>query len=373
MRYLSLCSGIEAASAAWEVIGWKPIAFSEIEPFPCSLLAHRFPDVPNVGDMTQIDGRKYRGTVDLMVGGTPCQGFSIAGKRGGLSDVRSGLAMHFVRLVSEIKPRWFLWENVPGAFSTAAGRDFGTFVRALDGVGYHLAWRVLDAQFFGVPQRRRRIFLVGHSGDWRHPAAVLFEPGCLRRDSPEGGKKRQDVTQALTGCLGAGGADDNRAQAGFYVPEIVSQAMSCKWAKGTSGPAGDEYHNLVCAPLTTKPYADNEAQESKLIIERKLVTCMRQREGKPGGGKWPLLSQDKSLTLATSNDQTLFYGMQVRRLTPLECERLQGFPDGWTDVPHNGKPASDSARYKALGNSMAVPVMRWIGERIAAVQAEMDK
>lgn len=372
MRYLSLCSGIEAASAAWKGLGWKPIAFSEIETFPCSVLAHHFPDVQNVGDMTQIDGRQYRGTVDLLVGGTPCQGFSIAGKRGGLSDVRSGLAMHFVRLVSEIKPRWFLWENVPGAFSTAAGRDFGTFVRALDGVGYHLAWRVLDAQFFGVPQRRRRIFLVGHSGDWRHPAAVLFEPGCLRRDSPEGGKKRQDVTQALTGCLGAGGADDNRAQAGFYVPEIVSQAMSCKWAKGTSGPAGDEYHNLVCAPLTTKPYADNEAQESKLIIERKLVTCMRQREGKPGGGKGPLLSQDKSLTLATSNDQTLFYGMQVRRLTPLECERLQGFPDGWTDVPHNGKPASDSARYKALGNSMAVPVMRWIGERIQRVEDGWD-
>ena len=393
MRFLSLCSGIEAASAAWKGLGWKPIAFSEIEPFPCSVLAHHFPDVPNVGDMTQIDGRKYRGTVDLLVGGTPCQGFSIAGKRGGLSDVRSGLAMHFVRLVAEIKPKWFLWENVPGAFSTAAGRDFGTFIRALDGVGYHLAWRVLDAQFFGVPQRRRRIFLVGHSGDWRHPAAVLFEPGCLRRDSPTGGKKRQDVTQALTGCLGAGGADDNRAQAGFYVPEIVSQAMSCKWAKGTSGPAGDEYHNLVCAPLTTKPYADNEAQESKLVIsqygdkagaltsegydaspcsDRGPTIIMRLREGKPGGGKGPLLSQDKSLTLATSNDQTLFYGMKVRRLTPLECERLQGFPDGWTDVPHNGKPASDSARYKALGNSMAVNVMRWLGERIAAVEAEME-
>lgn len=332
MRFLSLCSGIEAASAAWKGLGWKPIAFSEIEPFPCSVLAHHFPDVPNVGDMTQIDGRKYRGTVDLLVGGTPCQGFSIAGKRGGLSDVRSGLAMHFVRLVSEIKPRWFLWENVPGAFSTAAGRDFGTFVRALDGVGYHLAWRVLDAQFFGVPQRRRRIFLVGHSADWRYPAAVLFEPGCLRRDTEAGGKKRQDVTQALTGCLGAGGADDNRAQGGFYVPEIVSQAMSCKWAKGTSGPAGDEYHNLVCAPLTTRPYADNDAQESRLVI-----SC-------PG----------------------------VRRLTPLECERLQGFPDGWTDVLHEGRPASDSARYKALGNSMAVPVMRWIGERIAAVEAEME-
>lgn len=368
IKYLSLCSGIEAASVAWEQLGWEAVAFSEIEPFPCSVLAHRFPDVQNVGDMTQINGRKYRGAVDLIVGGTPCQGFSVAGKRGGLSDKRSGLAMHFVRLVAEIKPRWFLWENVPGAFSTAAGRDFGTFVRTLDECGYHLAWRVLDAQFFGVPQRRRRIFLVGHSGDWRHPAAVLFEPGCLRRDSQTGKKKRQDVTQAFTGCLGAGGADDNRAQAGFYVPEIVSQAMSCKWAKGTGVPAGDEYHNLVCAPLTTTPYADNESQESKLIIERKLVTCMRVREGKPGGGKWPLLSQDKSLTLATSNDQTLFYGMQVRRLTPLECERLMGFPDGWTDVPHKGRPASDSARYKALGNSMAVPVMRWIGERIQDVE-----
>lgn len=332
MRYLSLCSGIEATSVAWKGLGWTPVAFSEVEPFPCSVLTKRFPDVQNVGDMTRIDGRNFRGTVDLLVGGTPCQGFSVAGKRGGLSDVRSGLAMHFVRLVSEIKPGWIVWENVPGAFSTATGRDFGTFIRALDECGYHLAWRVLDAQFFGVPQRRRRVFLVGHSGGWRHPAAVLFESGCLRRDTEAGGKKRQDVTQALTGCLGAGGADDNRAQAGFYVPEIVSQAMSCKWAKGTSGPAGDEYHNLVCAPLTTRPYADNDAQESRLVI-----SC-------PG----------------------------VRRLTPLECERLQGFPDGWTDVTHKGKPASDSARYKALGNSMAVPVMRWIGERIQQVEEGLD-
>ena len=240
MRYLSLCSGVEAASVAWKGLGWTPVAFSEVAPFPCSVLKHHFPDVPNLGDMTRIRGEVCRGSVDLLVGGTPCQGFSIAGKRGGLADIRSGLAMHFVRLVAEIKPKWFLWENVPGAFSTAAGRDFGTFIRALDGVGYHLAWRVLDAQFFGVPQRRRRIFLVGHSGDWRHPAAVFFEPGCLRRDSPTGGKKRQDVTQALTGCLGAGGADDNRAQAGFY----------------------------VCAPLTTKPYADNDAQESNLVISQ---------------------------------------------------------------------------------------------------------
>lgn len=360
MRFLSLCSGIEAASAAWKGLGWKPIAFSEVAPFPCSVLAHHFPDVPNLGDMTRIGGGVFRGSVDLLVGGTPCQGFSIAGKRGGLADIRSGLAMHLVRLVAEIKPRWFLWENVPGAFSTAAGRDFGTFIRALDGVGYHLAWRVLDAQFFGVPQRRRRVFLVGHSGDWRHPAAVLFESGCLRRDSPTGGKKRQDVTQALTGCLGAGGADDNRAQAGFYVPEIVSQAMSCKWAKGTSGPAGDEYRNLVCAPLTTKPYADNDAQESNLVISQ---------YGHKAGA---LTSEGYDASPCPDRGPTIISYPGVRRLTPLECERLMGFPDGWTDVPHKGKPASNSARYKALGNSMAVNVMRWLGERIAAVEAEME-
>ena len=361
MRYLSLCSGVEAASVAWKGLGWTPVAFSEVAPFPCSVLKHHFPDVPNLGDMTRIRGGFFRGSVDLLVGGTPCQGFSIAGKRGGLADIRSGLAMHLVRLVAEIKPRWFLWENVPGAFSTAAGRDFGTFIRALDGVGYHLAWRVLDAQFFGVPQRRRRISLVGHSGDWRHPAAVLFEPGCLRRDTPAGGKKRQDVTQALTGCLGAGGADDNRAQAGFYVPKIVSQAMSCKWAKGTSGPAGDEYHNLVCAPLTTKTYADNDAQESKLVIS--------QYGDKAG----TLTSEGYDASPCPDRGPTIISYPGVRRLTPLECERLQGFPDGWTDVPHKGKPASDSARYKALGNSMAVNVMRWLGERIAAAEDDIDK
>lgn len=250
--------------------------------------------------------------------------------------------MHFVRLVAEIKPKWFLWENVPGAFSTAAGRDFGTFIRALDGVGYHLAWRVLDAQFFGVPQRRRRIFLVGHSGDWRHPAAFFFEPGCLRRDSSTGGKKRQDVTQALTGCLGAGGADDNRAQAGFYVPEIVSQAMQGSEGYDAS-PCSDRGPTIIAFTERSRP--------GGRTLEFSDVAYCQQN---PGGGR--------------SHNLQIMQGMTVRRLTPLECERLQGFPDCWTDVPYKGKPASDSARYKALGNSMAVPVMRWIGVRIRQVE-----
>lgn len=270
LRYLSVCSGIEAATVAWGPLGWKPVAFSEVERFPYAVLAHHYPDVPNLGDMTQIDGGQYRGTVDLLVGGTPCQGFSIAGKRGGLADIRSGLAMHFVRLVAEIKPKWFLWENVPGAFSTAAGRDFGTFIRALDGVGYHLAWRVLDAQFFGVPQRRRRIFLVGHLGDWRPPVAVLFEPHGLRRDTSQGRKTRH------------------------------------------------------------------------------VFPCLTRRGATAYDGRTPYVLEKTGVRIAT----------------PKEWERLFGFPDDYTLVPYRGKPAADSPRYKALGNSMAVPVMLWIGERI---------
>lgn len=322
MKYLSLCSGIEAASVAWSPLGWEPVAFSEIEKFPCKLLEYRFPQVPNIGDMTKIDGRKYRGAVDLIVGGTPCQGFSIAGNRGGLSDERSGLALHFVRILSECRPRWILWENVPGAFSTGGRRDFGSFLRALAECGYHLAWRVLDARFFGVPQRRRRIFVVGHSGDWRYPAAVLFEREGLRRAS-EKGRKSGKSDARLDGSVLASGSE-------------IAKSLNAHGHR-----LDFETEDFVVSP-----------------------TLLRMRQGKPGGGKGPLLSPEKSLTLATGNDQILFTGPQViRRLIPVEYERLQGFPDGWTDIPG----ASDTARYRAIGNSMAVPVMRWLGERIDKV------
>lgn len=175
---------------AWGPLGWKPVAFSEVERFPCAVLAHHYPDVPNLGDMTKIDGRKYRGTVDLLVGGTPCQDFSVAGKRAGLSGERSGLALDFIRLAREITSRWILWENVPGCLSTNGGIDFGYFAQALAECGYHLAYRILDAQFFGVPQCRRRVFLVGYFGDWRPPVAVLFEPHGLRGDTSQGRKTR---------------------------------------------------------------------------------------------------------------------------------------------------------------------------------------
>jgi DNA (cytosine-5)-methyltransferase 1 len=221
--------------------------------------------------MTKIDREKYRGTVDLIVGGTPCQDFSIAGKRAGMAGERGKLALAFVDLVRAVSPRWIVWENVPGVLSSGYGNDFADFLLAFRQCGYHVGYRVLDAQYFRVPQKRRRVFLVGYFGDWRPAATVLFDPSCLRRGTLPSRQKKTEiagtlegcaggrgansagvningflqVTQALTGSLGSGGADDNRAQGGFYVPEIVAQALSCKWSKRTSGPAGDEHQFLV--------------------------------------------------------------------------------------------------------------------------------
>lgn len=323
MRYLSLCSGIEAVTVAWNNLPFEPVAFAEIEKFPCAVLNHHYPNVPNLGDMTKINGEQYRGAIDLIVGGTPCQDFSVAGSRAGLSGERSGLAMQFVRLVQEIKPLWLLWENVPGAFSTNDGRDFGTFIKALDQCGYHLAWRVLDAQNFGVPQRRRRIFLVGHSGDWRCAAKVLFEPTSLQGDRPESRQEMQKTSERR-GCPHQGWCYENHSQDGRLIRKSISPTITARWGTGGINQA------LVAKTLLAK-YGSNDP--------------------------WT---------------ETFPYGEQgIRRLTPLECERLQGFPDSYTQISWRGKPAEecpDSHRYKALGNSMAVPVVRWIGERISDTQ-----
>lgn len=428
MRYLSLCSGIEAASVAWESLGWQAVAYSEIEPFACAVLAHHYPDVPNIGDMTQVfDWRPYVGTVDLVVAGTPCQDFSVAGKRAGLAGERSGLAMVFVQVLFVVRPEWFVWENVPGVFSTNGGRDFGTFLRALDDIGYSCAWRVLDAQYFGVPQRRRRVFVVGHLGDWRPGAAVLFEPHCLRGDSAPRRKTQVDVagtitasagrsggkgtdfsriTQALTGRLGGGGPDDNKAQSGFYVPQpyktantltsrmfkgvnsdlnegqtpVISQygnkaeALTCEGADASPcadrGPTVIAFHGSQDPDVSgaiTHPVARNQGRECCIAFTERgraagrTLECQEERgycQQDPGGGR------SHNLQIMTSQ-------RQVRRLTPRECERLQGFPDDYTLIAYRGKPAADAPRYRALGNSMAVPVMDWIGERIAWVEGQL--
>lgn len=213
MRYISVFSGIEAASVAWEPLGWEPVAFCEIDEFPSAVLRKRFPNVPNLGDITKVDWSPYRGTVDLVVGGSPCQSFSLAGKREGLAG-ESGLMYEYIRCIQGVMPEWLIWENVPGAFSSERGWAFEQLLSALDECGYGLAWRVLDAQFFGVAQRRRRVFLVGHLGDMR-AAEVLFESESLRWDTPSSREKREALAaHARRGVEDAGERLDYAIQTG---------------------------------------------------------------------------------------------------------------------------------------------------------------
>ncbi len=380
MRYLSVCSGIEAASVAWAPLGFSPVAFAEVEPFPCAVLARHYPDVPNLGDMTMIDGSSLRGRVHVLVGGTPCQSFSVAGLRRGLDDERGNLALEFARLADECNPAFIVWENVPGVLSDR-GNAFGCLLAALAGenapllppggrwtdAGYVLgpgrtiAWRILDAQYFGLAQRRRRVFLVACPCGGADPRKVLFEFGGLRRDTPPSREKGQDITQALARSLGTGGPDDNRAQGGFYVPQIVEQAMSCKWSKGTSGPAGAVRENPQSGPQG-RGYREDGI--SYTLEARAEVQAILSQYGSIAGS---LTSEGYDSSPCADRGQTMLLDARVRRLTPLECERLQGFPDHYTRIAWRGKSAEncpDAPRYKALGNSMAVPVMRWIGKRI---------
>ena len=176
MRYGSVCSGVEAATAAWHSLGWTPQWFSEIDKFPSAVLSHHYPQVPNHGDMTQYKDWPTNGKpIDLLVGGTPCQSFSVAGLRKGLDDPRGNLMLTYLAMAEHLRPKWLVWENVLGVLSSNGGRDFGTFLTALGQIGYGFAYRVLDAQYFGVAQRRRRVFVVGYLGEWRSAAAVLFE------------------------------------------------------------------------------------------------------------------------------------------------------------------------------------------------------
>src|SRR6056300_444636 len=198
MRYLSVCSGIEAATVAWHHMGWKPVAFSEIEKFPSEVLQHHYPNVANLGDMNKFKEWSVDGTVDLIVGGTPCQSFSVAGLRKGLEDPRGNLALTFCALLNKFRPKWFVWENVPGVLSSNKGRDFSSFISAVAQLGYGFSYRVLDAQNFGVAQRRRRVFVVGHLGDWKPAAEVLFEPESLSRHIEESRKKRKDTPRDTT-------------------------------------------------------------------------------------------------------------------------------------------------------------------------------
>lgn len=377
LRYVSLFSGIEAVSCALDHDMWEPVAFSEIDPFPCAVLQHHYPNVPNLGDITKIDWTPYVDTIDVVWGGSPCQSFSLAGDRSGLRGA-SGLMFEFIRAVRELRPRWFVWENVPGALSSENGNAFRQLLQSMDEGGYGLAWRVLDAQFFGVAQRRERVFLVGSLGTMRC-ADVLFEREGMPWDYSPSRDKRKTLAgessrrsgESYSGPGGGDGAADNGRCMISETPDISGTITA------HAGTGGNNVPMLMCRADTQANAATGEnlaptlmahASHDAPYIYRKAQT-LQIRSGKDGGGKGALVQDDLSATLGTHNSQTLFDmadgSMTVRRLTPMECERLQGFPNGWTDIPYKGKPhPSDTVRYKALGNSMAVPVMRRIGERI---------
>ena len=314
MKYLSVCSGIEAVTVAWKPLGWQPVAFSEIEKFPSQVLAHHYPDVPNLGDMTKFQEWKHE-SIDILVGGTPCQSFSVAGLRKGLADPRGNLMLTYLAIAERYRPQWMVWENVTGVLSSNEGRDFGTFLAALAECGYGFAYRVLDAQYFGVAQRRRRVFVVGYLGDWRPAAAVLFERESLSGHPAPSREKGKNIAK----CLTRGAMQRFDSETDTMIPVYGIQGNWIGRAPENGGNATEPMNQI--APCLTKTDRHGVAQPTA-----------------------------------------------VRRLTPVECERLQGFQDGYTDIKQNDKDTPDGPRYKALGNSMAVPVMRWIGQRIQMVE-----
>lgn len=353
MRFLSVCSGIEAASVAWEPIGWQALAFSEVEAFPSAVLAHHYPSVPNLGDMTRHEEWPDL-RPDVLVGGTPCQSFSMAGKRAGIDDQRGALAISFGRVAARYRPRWVVWENVPGVLSSGRGRDFASFVGGLVKLGYCCSWRVLDAQYFGLAQRRRRVFVVGHLGDWRASASVLFERACGSGDF--------EASETKESCFDSGLRDGAKISR----PWPAKIACTLYAEHGSKMGLENQHAHGSAALFVPTTFCASSGQSNASVYIEKFATITAKGDipivGTMHGTQNPIQS-DKAMTIGLSGrENALLVGGGLRRMTPTEHERLQGFPDGYTDIPGS----SDAARYKALGNSMAVPVMRWIGRRIDA-------
>jgi len=449
--YGSVCSGIEAASVAWEPLGWRASFLSEIEAFPRAVLSHHYPAVSLHGDFTTIQAEQYD-AIDLLVGGTPCQSFSIAGLRGGLADDRGNLALEYLLLAKRLRPRWLVWENVPGVLSSNGGRDFGSILGGLGELGYGFAYRVLDAQYFGVAQRRRRVFVVGYLGDWRRAAAVLFERHSMsghpapRREAGQGAARsiraqsqsshREDSDNFVAQCLTTGTGQRYDAETETLIPthgggfDVIafSSNMSVPdhqtdgttptlklgghgggnppavayTIHGTDGTTSVATETETASCLRARPPGAIENSTTTVAVSS--TTCSitpfdttqissphnysNPQSGDPchplaAGAHPPAVAfgiEDglahclrSGASKADKPDSTTYIATSaVRRLTPRECERLQGFPDDYTAIPWRKKGSEDcpdGPRYKALGNSMAVPVMRWIGERIAAVEA----
>lgn len=555
MRYGSVCSGIESCTVAWHTLGWEPAFFAETEKFPSAVLAHRFPETPNHGDFTTIEEGDYE-PIELLVGGTPCQSFSVAGKRLGLDDPRGNLALEYLALARRLQPRWLVFENVPGLLSLDGGRAFAAFLQRLGECGYGYAYRVLDAQYIrvdthprAVPQRRRRVLVVGYLGDWRPPAAVLFEPEGLRGDSAPRREAGQGTARDTAPSIGASGrgfgrAGETRGQDpvvacapvsamlnaayadkwgledqhvnqgcpmyvshslradGFDASEdgtgrgtpLVAQAVTADMYRSGGATAGNNpgVRNVLpvafdttqitskgnysrpkagdpCHPLAegghppAVAYEEDQHANAEETGPLEALQALRDALGAEATCEWqagvlasfssteilqstvrwigaaekagcglgdgalsraqrvptgamrevwkagrerraprrrglseqlvrqldealselpheaappPWLMQD--LRRPSEGDRVLQSALHstqgraaVRRLTPVECERLMGFPDDWTLIPWRKGMAPDGPRYKALGNAMAVNCMRWIGLRIELCEQAM--
>ena len=375
MRYGSVCSGVEAATVAWHPLGWQAQWFSEIEKFPSAVLQHHYPDTPNHGDMTAFK-EWPNDPIDVLVGGTPCQSFSVAGLRKGLSDPRGNLMLTYLAIAAQYQPKWLVWENVPGVLSSNRGRDFGTFLGALAELGYGFAYRVLDAQYFGVAQRRRRVFVVGYTGDWKRATAVLFERESLSGHPAPSRETREEIagTIAASSFTGGPSGKPKGAAVNHFVPTWPAKVASTLNAAFAEKQGLEDQHINGGAPLfvpqSTGPLTagmgkgprGTEGVESNHVIAFGAQNSAQQGDS---------VSEHVTPTLDKSKTPAVAQASAVRRLTPTECERLQGFPDNYTQIPYRNKPAEscpDGPRYKAMGNSMAVPVMRWIGERINMVE-----
>lgn len=425
MKYGSVCSGIEAASVAWHDLGWEAQWFCEFDKFPSAVLDYRYPNIPNLGDMTKIGERKeyHERTINLLVGGTPCQSFSIAGLRKGLDDDRGNLALKFGEILAEKRPRWFIWENVPGVLSSSGGQDFATFLGLVCGRNipvpregwknsgiikgyenaYGIAFRTLDAQYFGVPQRRRRVFVVGYIGDWRPAAAVLFEQDSLHGNPTPSRKKGQRIAPSVTTgppfsrtgndrveteAIVIDRAAFNQGENALYEPRIEeSETMSALVARSPHAVAYAR-ETAHCLQTTCDDYS--RADGFNMVVhgtqDPDVLDDMAHTLGRNGGQENAIytaklghtqsngigISDEGAYTLEAtkSANQAVSYGMAVRRLTPVETELLQGFPRNWTKIPYRGKDIEncpDGPRYQACGNSMAVPCMKWLGQRIKTV------
>jgi DNA (cytosine-5)-methyltransferase 1 len=386
MKFGSVCSGIEAASVAWNGLGWKVSWFAEIEQFPSAVLNHHYPEVPNLGDMTKLPEKILNGDIDapdILCGGTPYQAFSVAGNRQSLDDARGNLTLTFCEIADVLDtvrdiPAIIFWENVPGVLNTK-DNAFGCFLAKLAGEDSELkpsgkrwtnagvvfghkrtvAWRVLDAQYFGLAQRRKRVFVVASARERFDPAEILFEFEGLRRDIAPSRGERKNATSSIEdrspdGCptVGTLMARDYK---GIGNQDLEDGRGLCFEPRSADGVP--RIHDDLCPTLNTMGCEMGDNQ---------LAVAFHPTQD-------PISSLEISHAITSGSTKgcatsAVAKQMAVRRLTPRECERLQGFPDDYTKIPYRNKDSEkcpDGLRYKALGNSWAVPVVRWIGERIA--------